>query len=103
MNRLKLDDVETDNPKAIHRKGRYKLTHSIQRKFIWYNKPMLYIQLKKVLYGTIQAALLFGILLSETLEEWSFTFNPYNRCITNKNINGKQCTIIWHIDDMMTY
>lgn len=26
--------------------------------------------------------------------------NPYDSCIVNKVINGKQCTILWHIDDL---
>jgi len=39
-----------------------KLEPNLYRKHVWYNqkgKPMLYIQLKKALYGTLQAALLF--------------------------------------------
>ena len=44
-----------------------KLDPTIYRKHIWYNKhgkPMLYVQLRKALYGTLQAALLFWKLLS---------------------------------------
>jgi len=26
--------------------------------------------------------------------------NNYNRCMANKMINGKQCTIIWHVNDL---
>jgi hypothetical protein len=30
-----------------------------------------------------------------------FVVNPYDWCVTNKTINGKQCTIlIWHVDDL---
>jgi len=61
---------------------------------------MLYVKLKKALYGTLQAALLFWQLLSNTLIEWGFTINPYDQCMANKQIRGKQCTIIWHIDDL---
>ena len=61
---------------------------------------MLYIQLKKALYGTLQAALLFWQLLSKTLVEWGFKLNNYDPCVANKTINGKQCTIIWHVDDL---
>jgi len=73
------------------------------RKYIWHSqkgKPMLYVQLKKALYGTLQAALLFWKLLSTTLQEWGFTINRYDQCVANKVINGKQCTIIWHVDDL---
>jgi len=44
---------------------------------------MLYIQLKKALYGTLQAALIFWKLLLETLQEWGFTLNPYYKCVAN--------------------
>jgi len=26
--------------------------------------------------------------------------NNYNRCMANKMINGKRCTIIWHVNDL---
>lgn len=29
-----------------------------------------------------------------------FVMNQYNRCVVNKVINGKQCTIVWHVDDL---
>ena len=80
-----------------------KLDPSLYRKFIWENKkgkPMLYIKLKKALYGTLQVALLFWRLLSDTLIEWGFKLNEYDKCVANKIINGKQCTIIWHVDDL---
>jgi hypothetical protein len=64
-------------------------------------KKVLYVVLKKALYGTLQAALLFWEDLSKFLtEELGFTMNPYDRCVVNKIIKGKQCTIIWHVDDL---
>ena len=71
--------------------------------YVWYDrrgKPMIYVQLKKALYGTLQAALLFWRLLSNTLQEWGFHINEYDRCVANKTINGRQCTITWHVDDL---
>ena len=65
-----------------------------------YGKPVIYIILTKALYGTIQAALLFWKNLTAQLEEWAFKINPYNFCIANKIINGKQCTIEWHVNDL---
>jgi len=61
---------------------------------------MLYIKLRKALYGTLQEALLFWKLLSNTFKEWGFKINEYDQCVANKIINGKQCTIIWHVDDL---
>jgi hypothetical protein len=26
--------------------------------------------------------------------------NPYDMCVANKTINGRQCTILWHVDDI---
>ena len=80
-----------------------KLEPTRYRKYIWHDKkgkPMLYVKLKKALYGTLQAALLFWQLLSSTLVSWGFPINPYNQCVANKHINGKQCTIIWHVDNL---
>ena len=39
-------------------------------------------------------------MLSSTLIDWGFTINPYDHCVANKTINRKQCTILWHVDDL---
>ena len=26
--------------------------------------------------------------------------NPYDACVANKDINGKQMTVTWHVDDL---
>ena len=28
-----------------------------------------------------------------------FVLNPYEMCVANKTINGKQCTVAWYTDD----
>ena len=63
-------------------------------------KPVLYVELKKALYGTLRAALLFWRKLSAKLQEWGFVINPYDWCVANKTVDGKQCTILWHVDDL---
>lgn len=63
-------------------------------------KQVLYVELKKALYGTLKAALLFWRRLSGQLIEWGFKPNPYDSCVMNKVINGAQCTILWHVDDL---
>jgi hypothetical protein len=64
-------------------------------------KSVIYVQLEKALYGTLQAALLFWRNLSGFLvNELGFVINKYDKCVANKTINGKQCTIIWHVDDL---
>ena len=64
-------------------------------------KKKLYARANKAIYGTLRAALLFWENLSGKLQEWGFEINPYDHCTANKMINGKQCTINWHVDDLM--
>jgi Reverse transcriptase (RNA-dependent DNA polymerase) len=63
-------------------------------------KKVLYVLLTKALYGTMRAALLFWRMLSAQLIEWGFTMNPYDPCVANKTVNGTQCTVLWHVDDL---
>jgi len=51
-------------------------------------------------YSGLYYQLLFWKLLFTTLQEVIFKIKRYDHCNANKNINGKQCTIIWHIDDL---
>ena len=79
-----------------------RLDPALYRKYITNEdgKPVLYVKLNKALYGTLKAALLFWKLLTKNLEQWGFVTNPYDWCVANKMINGKQCTILWHVDDL---
>jgi hypothetical protein len=65
-----------------------------------HGKPVIYVKLEKALYGTLQAALLFWRDLSGFLMEHGFELNPYDECVANKIINGHQCTIVWHVDNL---
>ena len=29
-----------------------------------------------------------------------FKLKPYDPCVANKTINGKQLTLVWHVDDI---
>ena len=31
--------------------------------------------------------------------EKGFKLNPYDRYVKNKLVNGKQCTLVWYVDD----
>ena len=63
-------------------------------------KTALYVELKKALYGTLKALLLFWKRLSSQLIKWDFELNPYDTCVATKMIKGNQCTILWHVDDL---
>ena len=63
------------------------------------DKEVMYVQLENALYGTLQAAYLFLKVLSGYLIKQGFALNPYNNCVANKQIDGLQCTVLWHVDD----
>ena len=63
-------------------------------------KKRLYVQLLKALYGCIKSGLLWYNLLVSTLQVMGFELNPYEPCVANKMIDGKQCTICWYVDDL---
>ena len=63
-------------------------------------RPVIYVELLEALYGTLRAACLFWETLSGKLQEWGFTLNAYDSCVANKYVDGQQCTITWHVDDL---
>lgn len=62
-------------------------------------KKVLYLLLLKALYGCVQSSLLWYNLFTSTLQKEGFELNPYEPCVANKMINGKQCTICWYVDN----
>ena len=62
-------------------------------------KKILYVTILRAIYGCIESALLWYELYAKTLKGMGFKLNPYNKCVANKMINGKQCTIAWYVDD----
>ena len=80
-----------------------KVDPALYRKFITTTskgKSLLYVKIHKALYGLLRSALLFYRKLVGDLEAEGFTINPYDPCVANKLINGKQLTILWHVDDL---
>ena len=41
-------------------------------------KPVIYVRLKKALYGTLDVSLLFWKDPTDELKGWGFAVNPYN-------------------------
>jgi hypothetical protein len=62
-------------------------------------KRVLYLKLLKALYGCVKSALLWYDLFTNTLKGMGFELNPYDTCVANKTIDGKQCTVAWFVDD----
>ena len=61
------------------------------------------MDLKKVLYRALQAALLFWINLTSSLHQWIFEVNPYDWCVANKTVDGKKMTVVWYVDNLKIY
>ena len=60
----------------------------------------MYVEAKKDIYGVLKVSLLFWVKISKILEEMGYYRNEYNCCVMNNIINNKQCTILYHIDDL---
>ena len=70
-------------------------------------QKVIYGKANKALYGTLNASLLFWKDLTGKIGERKFgdnndefILNPYNTCVAKCMIKGKQCTILWHMDDL---
>jgi hypothetical protein len=51
------------------------------------------------IYGTMMAGLLYYEKFTASLESKGFTMNPYDPCVWNKILKGKQLTIVFHVND----
>ena len=63
-------------------------------------RTVLYVELLKALYGCLMSALLFYRKLLKDLTKLGFVVNPYDPCVANKMVAGKQMTVTWHVDDL---
>ena len=53
----------------------------------------------RAFYGCLESAMVWYNLYVTTLKGMGFLLNPYDICVANKIINGKQYTIVWYVDD----
>ena len=60
---------------------------------------MLIVQCLNTVYGTMVAALLYYKKFVKSLTKQGYKINPYDGCVANKVIKGKQITICFHVDD----
>ena len=65
-------------------------------------KQVIYVVILRAIYGMLVASLLFYKKIRADFEDEGFIFNPYDPCIANKMVNGKQQTIRFHVDDLMS-
>ena len=48
----------------------------------------------------MKAALLYYQRFVTDLKSIGFEINPYDPCIANKIVEGKELTVVWHVDDL---
>ena len=98
--------VDNDETVVMFMKGKMAelMVHvAPYRKYITATKQgekILNMKVQKALYGMLKSALLFYERIRENLEKNGFKVNPYDPHIENKEVNGSQMTIIWHMDDL---
>ena len=63
-------------------------------------KKRLYTRMNKALNGHMRSGRLFYENISATLRELGFTHNPDELCVWNKDIGGKQMTVVLYVDDL---
>ena len=60
----------------------------------------LYMHIIKAIYGMLVSAMLFYKKLVKDLKQYGFVVNPYDPCVANKIVKGKQLTVSWYVDDL---
>jgi hypothetical protein len=63
-------------------------------------QKILYVQMLMALYGMMIASLLYYKKFRKDIEGIGFEVNPYDICVANRKVNGKQHTVTWHVDDL---
>jgi hypothetical protein len=61
---------------------------------------ILYVRMLKALYGMLVASLLYYKKFVKDITTIGFVLNPYDPCLANREVEGRQHTIIWHVDDI---
>ena len=73
----------------------------LDTKFEKYLDSSVLIKLDRALYGCVEAAVLCYKDLRARQEEDGYIINPYDLCVFNKIYEGKQITVIFHVDDLL--
>ncbi len=62
-------------------------------------QKVLLVQCLNVVYGTMVAALMYYKKFVKSLMKQGYKINPYDGCVANEVVKGKQVKICFHIDD----
>ncbi len=63
------------------------------------SQKVLLVQCLNAVYRTMVAALLYYKKFVKSIAKHEYKINPYDGCVANKVVKGKQVTICFHIDD----
>ena len=63
-------------------------------------EKVIYNQVLRALYGMLVASLLWYKNFRADLEDHGFKFNSYDPCVANKEVEGSQHTVCFHVDDL---
>ena len=74
------------------------------REYVVYERgeKVIYTHILRAIYGLLVSALLFYKKFRASIEKVGFKVNPYDACVANKIVHGKQLTIRWHVDDVLS-
>ncbi len=59
----------------------------------------LLVECFNAIYGTMVAPLLYYKKFVKSLRSKRFKLNPYDPCVANKQVDGEQLTVCFHVDD----
>jgi hypothetical protein len=65
-----------------------------------HGQKVMYVHIQRAIYGMLMSGLLFYKKFRASIENIGYEVNPYDPCVANKTINGKQHTMSWHVDDL---
>jgi hypothetical protein len=54
----------------------------------------------KALYRMLISSILYYKKFRKDIESIGFEVDPYDICVANRKVNGKQQTVTWHVDDL---
>ena len=66
-----------------------------------HGKKVIYVEILRAIYGMLESALVWYRKFQADLEEAGFVFNPYDTCVANRTIDGKQHTIRFHVEHLL--
>ena len=79
-----------------------EIDYQVYSAFVVYEgkSKVLYVKMNMALYGMMISSLLYYKKFKKDIEAIGFKINPYDPCVANRMINGKQHTVTWHVDDL---